>query len=138
MRKMVEESRAWCRNRTAQVWYGRPGWEITGQSDLVDGILPEQIIVLYVRWYLRYCLSYRDLEEVMAERGFRVDHSTIARWVLHYAPLPEELIRPEMRRPNRWRVDQTYIRVAGRWTYLYRAIDSDGNTIDSLLSPNRD
>ena len=75
----------------------------------------------------------------MAERGIEVDHSTIARWVVHYAPLLNQLIRREMRRPNRsWRVDETYVRVAGRWTYLYQAIDSAGNTIEFLLSPNRD
>ena len=68
-----------------------------------------------------------------------VDHSTIARWVVHYAPLLNELIRREMRTPNRsWRVDETYIRVAGHWTYLYRPIDSAGNTIEFLLSPHRD
>ena len=99
----------------------------------------DDIIVLCVRWYLRYPLSYRDLEEMMAERGLRVDHSTIARWVLHYAPILEQRIRREMRQPNRsWRVDETYIRVAGQWTYLYRAIDSAGDTIDFLLSPKRD
>jgi IS6 family transposase len=96
----------------------------------------EEIIVLCLRWYLRYPLSYRDLEEMMAERGLSVDHSTIARWVLHYSP---ERIRYQMRNRNRsWRVDETYIRVAGRWTCLYRAIDSDGNTIDFRLSLNRD
>ena len=100
---------------------------------------PEDIIVLCVRWYLRYPLSYRDLEEMMAERGVEVDHSTIARWVLHFSPILHDLIRREMRPPNRsWRMDETYVRVAGRWTYLYRAIDSGGNTIDFLLSPNRD
>jgi len=99
----------------------------------------DEIIVLCVRWYLRYPLSYRDLEDMMAERGVTVDHSTIARWVLRYAPLLNERIRSEMRNPNRsWRVDETYIRVAGQWTYLYRAIDSTGNTIDFLLSPYRD
>jgi transposase, IS6 family len=100
---------------------------------------PEEVIVSCVRWYLRYPLSYRDLEEMMAERGVQVDHSTIARWVMHFSPILNDLIRREMRRPNRsWRVDETYVRVAGRWTYLYRAIDSAGNTIDFLLSPNRD
>ena len=75
----------------------------------------------------------------MAERGLTVDHSSIARWVLHYAPILEERIRREIRRPNRsWRVDETYIRVAGQWTYLYRAVDSAGDTIDFLLSPKRD
>ena len=92
-----------------------------------------------MRWYLRYPLSYRDLEEMMAERCLSIDHSTIARWVLHYAPILNQRIRREMRRPNRsWRVDETYVRVAGKWTYLYRAIDSAGDTIDFLLSPNRD
>ena len=75
----------------------------------------------------------------MAERGLTVDHSTIARWVLRYAPVLNERIRSEMRDPNRsWRCDETYLRVAGHWTYLYRAIDSAGNTIDFLLSPYRD
>ena len=99
----------------------------------------EEIIVLCVRWYLRYPLSYRDLEEMMAERGLTVDHSTIARWVVHYSPILEKRIRREMRQPNgSWRVDETYIRVAGRWTYLYRAVDSAGDTIEVLLSPYRD
>jgi IS6 family transposase len=99
----------------------------------------DDIIVLCVRWYLRYPLSYRNLEEMMAERGLTIDHSTIARWVLRYAPVLNERIRSEMRNPNRsWRVDETYIRVAGQWTYLYRAVDSAGNTIDFLLSPYRD
>ena len=99
----------------------------------------DEIIVLCLRWYLRYPLSYRNLEEMMAERGLAIDHSTIARWVLRYAPVLNERIRSEMRNPNRsWRVDERYIHVAGRWTYLYRAIDSAGNTIDFLLSPYRD
>jgi len=99
----------------------------------------DDIIVLCVRWYLRYPLSYRDVEEMMAERGLTVDHSIIARWVLHYAPILEERIRRQMRRPNRsWRVDETYIRVARQWTYLYRAVDSAGDTIEFLLSPKRD
>ena len=75
----------------------------------------------------------------MAERGLSLDHSTIARWVLRYASILSQRIRCEMCRPNcSWRVDETYVRVAGRWTYLYRAVDSEGNTIDFMLSPNRD
>jgi transposase-like protein len=71
-----------------------------------------------------YPLSYRDLEEMMAEQGVKVDHSTIARWVLYYGPILNQRIRREMRSPKRsWRVEETYVRVAGRWTYLYRAID---------------
>jgi IS6 family transposase len=99
----------------------------------------DEIIVLCLRWYLRYSLSYRDLEEMMAERGLSPDHSTIARWVLRYASILSQRIRGGMRRPNRsWRVDETYVRVAGRWVYLYRAVDSEGDTIDFMLSPNRD
>jgi len=76
---------------------------------------------------------------MMAERGLSVDHSTIARWVLRCAPLLNERLRRHLRHPNRsWRVDETYIRVSGRWTYLYRALDSEGNTIDFMLSPHRD
>ena len=97
------------------------------------------IILLCVRWYLRYSLSYRDLEEIMAERGLSVDHVTIWRWVQRYAPVLNQRIRRELRRPNRsWRVDETYVRVAGQWAYLYRAVDSTGETIDFVLSPKRD
>ena len=99
----------------------------------------DELIVLCVRWYLRYPLSYRNLKEMMAERGLTVDPSSIARWVLRYGPVLNQRIRSEMRHPNRsWRVDETYIRVAGQWTYLYRAVDSAGNTIEFLLSPYRD
>jgi DDE domain len=99
----------------------------------------DELIVLCVRWYLRYSLSYRDLEELMAERSLKVDHSTIARWVVRYAPILNERMRRHLRRPNRsWRVDETYVRVAGKWTYLYRALDSEGKTIDFMLSPCRD
>ena len=88
----------------------------------------DEIILLCVRWYLRYSLSYRDLEEMMAERGLAVDHSTVWRWVQHYAPMLNRRLRRELRHPNRsWRVDETYIRVAGKWTYLYRAVDSEGS-----------
>src|ERR1044071_2615597 len=83
----------------------------------------DHIIVLCVRWYLRYCLTLRDLEELMAERGLSVDHSTVGRWVLRYAPELYKRIRRELRKPNRsWRGDETYFRVAGLWTYLCRAV----------------
>ena len=99
----------------------------------------DEIILLCVRWDLRYSLSYRDLEEMMEERGLSVDHSTIARWLLRYAPVLNERLRRHVRRPaGSWRVDETYVRVNGRWTYLYRAVDSAGDTIDFLLSPKRD
>jgi transposase-like protein len=97
------------------------------------------IIILCVRWYLRYSLSYRDLEEMMAERGLSVDHVSIWRWVQHYAPILNVRLRRELRHANRsWRVDETYVRVAGKWAYLYRAVDSVGDTIDFMLSPKRD
>ena len=86
-----------------------------------------QIILLCVRWYLRYCLSYRDLEEIMAERGLKVDHTTIYRWVQSYAPELEKRSKPHLNMTNdSWRVDETYIKVKGEWMYLYRAVDSAG------------
>ena len=98
-----------------------------------------EIIVLCVRWYLRFGLSFRNLEEIMAERNLTVDHVTIWRWVQRYAPELNRRCRPELRKTNAsWRCDETCIRVAGRWTYLYRAVDSTGATIDFLLSARRD
>jgi IS6 family transposase len=98
-----------------------------------------EIIILCVRRYLRLSLSYRDLEELMAERNLNVDHVTIWRWVQYYAPELDRRCRRQLRLTTRsWRVDETYPRVAGKWTYLYRAVDSAGDTIDFLLSPNRD
>jgi transposase-like protein len=97
------------------------------------------IILLCVRWYLRYALSYRDLEEMMLERGLRVDHTTIYRWVQHYAPELERRSRTHLKATNdSWRVDETYIKVKKQWVYLYRAVDSQGNTLDFFFSPTRD
>jgi IS6 family transposase len=91
-----------------------------------------QIILLCVRWYLRYCLSYRDLEEMMAERGLNLDHTTIYRWVQQYAPELAKRCRPHLKQTNdSWRVDETYIKVKREWLYLYRAVDSAGNTWSS-------
>ena len=98
-----------------------------------------EIILLCVRWYLRYSLSYRDLEEMMRERGLEVDHTTIYRWVQHYVPELEKRCRPHLKATNdSWRVDETYIKIRKTWMYLYRAVDSDGNTLEFLLSPTRD
>jgi transposase, IS6 family len=98
-----------------------------------------EIIVLCVRWYLRYSVSYRDLEEMMTERGLKVDYSTISRWVQAYAPELEKRVKPQLKPTNdSWRVDETYIKVKGQWVYQYRAVDSEGNTLDFRLSAKRD
>lgn len=97
------------------------------------------IITCAVGWYLRFCLSYRDLEELLTERGLPADHTTIWRWVQCYAPELDQRCRRELKPTNRsWRVDETYIRVKGKWAYLYRAVHSTGATIDFLLSAHRD
>ena len=98
-----------------------------------------EIILWAVRWYCRYGISYRDLEQMMGERGSGVDHSTIYRWVQKYAPEIEKRLRWQWRRPRStsWRVDETYVKVRGKWAYLYRALDKEGNTIDFYLSPTR-
>ena len=86
------------------------------------------IILLCVRWYLRYPLSYRNLSEIMLERGLTVDHTTVYRWVLAYAPELDQRCRAYLEATNdSWRVDETYIEVKGEWKYLYRAVDSQGN-----------
>ena len=91
-----------------------------------------------VRWYLRYSLSYREVQELLAERGIDVDHPTIWRWVQRYAPELNDRQRQHLKPVNRpWRVDQTYIRLKGEWCYLYRAVDSQGATIDFFLSAPR-
>jgi putative transposase len=97
------------------------------------------IILTCVRWYLAYPLSYRQVEELMQERGVSVDHATINRWVLKYAPSLEEAFH-RWKRPvwRSWRMDETYIRVKGEWRYLYRAVDKCGQTIDFLLTEQRD
>jgi len=98
-----------------------------------------EVILWAVRWYCRFGISYRDLEQMMGELGVAVDHSTIYRWVQRYAPEMERRLRWQWRSPasTSWRVDETYVRVRGAWAYLYRALDKHGNTIDFYLSPTR-
>jgi IS6 family transposase len=92
-----------------------------------------------VGWYLRFSLSYRDVEELLIERGLDTDHVTVWRWVQRYAPELERRLRAHLKITNKsWRVDETFVRVKGKWAYLYRAVDSTGATIDFLLSANRD
>jgi transposase, IS6 family len=94
--------------------------------------------MIAVRWYLRYALSYRDVEELIAERGITVDHVTIFRWVQHFTPLLIDAARTCRHAPgNRWFVDETYAKITGRWVYLYRAIDQYGQVIDVLISEKR-
>jgi len=97
------------------------------------------VIVLAVRWYLRFGLSYRDLEELLAERGIQVDHVTIYRWVLRFTPQLADAARPCRHRVgDRWQADETYVKVAGQWRYVYRAIDQFGQVIDVFVSLQRD
>jgi IS6 family transposase len=101
--------------------------------------LPTRRHRLAVRWYLRFGLSYRDVEELLAERGIEVDHVTVYRWVQRFTPLLAEAARPCRHAVgDRWFVDETYVKVAGRWRYVYRAINQFGQVIDVFVSPRRD
>jgi transposase, IS6 family len=98
-----------------------------------------EVILWAVRWYLMFPISYRDLEIMLLDRGVEVDHTTIFRWIQAYAVELDKRIRPHLRMSNgSWRVDETYVKVKGRWMYLYRAVDSRGQTIDFLLAAKRD
>lgn len=98
-----------------------------------------EIILLTVRWYLKYSLSFRDLCEMMAERGLSISHTTVMRWVHEYAPQLDKKIRPHLKITNdSWRVDETYIKVKGECMYLYRAVDSTGDTVEFMFSTKRD
>src|ERR1035437_7208225 len=126
--------------------FGGGGWE---SEEIVKNVTrpaifkwrqtAPELILCAVRWYLRYSLSLRDVEELFAERGLEGDHTTIWGWVQRYGPELEQRLRRHLKATNKSsRVDATYIRVQGRWCYLYRAIDSTGATIDFLLSAMRD
>ena len=99
---------------------------------------PREVIAVAVRWYLRYGLSYRDVEELLAERGIEVDHVTVYRWVQAFTAEFIDAARPARHAVgDRWFIDETYVKVAGRWTYLYRAVDQHGHVIDVLVSERR-
>jgi putative transposase len=100
---------------------------------------PLEVILMCIRWYAAYPLSYRHVEELMKERGVSVDHSTVNRWAVRFLPLVEKLSRPFKLAVGRsWRMDETYVKVKGEWVYLYRAVDKDGLTVDFLLRKHRD
>ena len=108
-------------------------------SSFVGYRFPPEVILLAVRWYLRYGLSYRDVEELLAERGVEVDHVTIYRWVQRFTPLLIDAARPCRHSVgDRWFVDETYVKVAGAWRYVYRAVDQWGQVIDVYVSARRD
>jgi transposase-like protein len=109
------------------------------RSAFVGFRFPAEVIVVAVRWYLRYGLSYRDVEELLAERGVEVDHVTVYRWVQRFTPLLADAARFSPHAPgDRWFVDETYVKVNGVWRYVYRAIDQYGQVIDVLVSTRRD
>ena len=100
---------------------------------------PSDVILETVRYYLAYKLSYREIEEIQRERGVNIDHATINRWVIKFAPVLEHKARLKKKRvSDSWRMDETYVKVKGEWLYYYRAVDKFGDVIDYYLSPNRD
>src|ERR1700686_3844588 len=112
---------------------------VVASSSFAGYRFPPEIIVLAVRWYLRYGFSYRDVEELLTERGIEVDHVTVYRWVQRFTPLLVDAARPCRHAVgDRWYVDETYVKVAGRWRYVYRAVDQHGQIIDVYVSPRRD
>src|SRR6266403_5707787 len=118
----------------------RASWGSTTMAISFKGAhFPQDIILMGVRWYLAYPLSYRHVEELLEEHGVPIDHATIQRWVVKYSPQLEEALH-RRKRPVwvSWRMDETYIKVKGEWRYLYRAVDKQGQTIDFLLTEHRD
>ena len=107
-------------------------------SEFAGFRFPPEVITLAVRWYLRFGLSYRDVEELLAERGVEVDHTTLVRWVVRFTPLFVEAARPSRHTPgDRWFIDETSVKVDGRWRYLCRAVDQFGQVVDVLLTTKR-
>src|SRR3954463_6071410 len=117
----------------------RPGPPVRLPSGFTGFGFPPEVILLAVRWDLRYGLSYRDLEEPLDERGIEVDHVTLFRWVQRFTPLLIDAARPFRHLvSDRWFVDETYVKVSGVWSYVYRAVDQHGQVIDVYVSRRRD
>jgi len=117
----------------------RPGPRLPPTSAFAGFRFPAEVIVVAVRWYLRYNLSYRDVEELLVERGVEVDHVSVFRWVQRFTALLADAARfARHARGDRWFVDETYVKVNGTWRYVYRAIDQHGQVIDALVSGRRD
>jgi transposase-like protein len=126
-------------SETGRMRTRRPRPALVPRSDFAGFRFPPEVIVVAVRWYLRFGLSYRDVEELLAERGVEVDHVSIYRWVQRFTPLLADAARPCRHLVgDRWQVDETYVKVAGRWRYVYRAIDQFGQVIDVFVAPRRD
>src|SRR6185369_14533038 len=109
-----------------------------GMMNFKGSQFERDIILWGVRWYVAYPISYRQLEEMMGERGVAVDHSTLNRGMIKYAPAFEKVFRRQQPVGRSWRLDETYVKIKGKGAYLYRAVDKEGQTIDFLLTPTRD
>jgi transposase-like protein len=134
LRSSIVERTGW----VAEALNSSASWPVS-RSAFAGFRFPAEVITVAVRWYLRYGLSYRDVEELLAERGVQVDHVTVFRWLQRFTPLLADAARFARHSPgDRWFVDETYVKVIGVWRYVYRAVDQHGQVIDVLVSRRRD